>query len=99
MSQYETMEEKLERLEREVENWKHFSRSVEYYGGLLDRCAYFLGKGVYICEDKSIVDMPLRAKIPELVERMYRLLLLVEDAIYYEDFNLAEDIDSFLKGE
>ena len=103
MRQYETKEEKLEKLEREVENWKetaaHFSRSAEYYKGLLDKCAPFLGKGVYICDDKSVVDEPLRAKIPELVERMYRLLLLVEDAIYYEDFDLAEDIDSFLKGE
>ena len=101
MSLYETKEEKLERLEREVENGKetaaHFSRSAEYYKGLLDKCAPFLGKGVYICDDKSVADAPLRAKIPELVQEMHRLLERVKEDFYGS--TLGEEVTLFLKGE
>ena len=83
MSQYETMEEKLERLEKERDAWMEDAlqaiRNTGYYRGLLDKCAPFLGKGVYTCKDGTVVDEPLRAKIPELVERMYLLLGIAED--------------------
>lgn len=41
-----------------------------YYMGLLDQCAEHLGEDVYICDDGSRSESPLRAKIPELVKAL-----------------------------
>lgn len=42
-------------------------RNEDYYRGLLDACAPYLGPAVYTQDDGGIVDEPLRAKVPELV--------------------------------
>lgn len=66
----------------ENENWQEIAaqhaRNEEYYRGLLDQVAAHLGPAVYISDDGSTQDSPLRSKIPELVGKMtsdtYRLV-------------------------
>lgn len=50
-----------------VESAAQFSRNEDYYRGLLDQCAEHLGDAVFIADDGSRSDSPLRAKIPEIV--------------------------------
>lgn len=50
-----------------------FARNEDYYRGLLDACALYLGPDVYVQDDGGVVDEPLRAKIPGLVERLVGL--------------------------
>jgi hypothetical protein len=45
------------------------SRNTDYYVGLLDRIAMVFGQDAYISDDGSVQEEPLRAKMPELVER------------------------------
>jgi hypothetical protein len=46
------------------------TRNAEFYRDLLDRCAQHLGDEVFICDDGSRCDEPLRLKIPELVAKV-----------------------------
>ena len=57
-----------------IETARMFAHNADYYRGLLDRVASHLGSEVYLCDDGSVSDEPLRAKIPELVERMAKNL-------------------------
>lgn len=61
-------------LTAQVEAWKEsaaqFSRNTEYYTGLLDRIANCFGKESFISDDGSVQQDPLRAKMPELVEKL-----------------------------
>jgi hypothetical protein len=54
-----------------AEGWhsvaKEMSDGLEYYRGLLDKMAPYLGEKAFICDDGSVSDSPLRAKFPELV--------------------------------
>lgn len=50
-----------------------FCRNMEYYRGLLDECAKHLGEAVYISDDGSRQDEPLRAKVPDLVATLSQL--------------------------
>ena len=58
-------------LTAEAENWKEsaaqFCRNEEYYRGLLDKVASYLGPDVFVSDDGSVQDGPLRAKVPEMV--------------------------------
>lgn len=47
-----------------------YARNQEYYVGLLDRAARALGPEAFTCDDGSHSEEPLRAKVPELVERL-----------------------------
>ncbi len=49
-----------------------FARNEDFYRSLLDRCAQHLGQDVNIADDGSVMDGPLRLKIPELVEALAR---------------------------
>lgn len=51
-----------------------FARNEDFYRGLLDSCAYHLGPDVYVSDDGSVQDSPLRLKIPEMVGEMSRAL-------------------------
>lgn len=44
-----------------------YARNEEYYRGLLDECAKHLGAAAYTADDGTVMDEPLRLKIPELV--------------------------------
>ena len=47
-----------------------FARNADYYRGLLDEIAPLFGHAVYVSDDGSIQDSPLRAKMPELANDM-----------------------------
>lgn len=57
--------------EMERKNWEDTARQEsenrDYYRGLLDECAEHLGDAVFIADDGSKMDEPIRAKIPDLV--------------------------------
>lgn len=57
-----------------VEHWTEtaaeYARNAEFYRDLLDRCAAHLGPEVYVSDDGSVQDSPLRLKMPELIERL-----------------------------
>ncbi len=58
----------------EADAWRETARfhaqNEDYYRGLLDKCAPYLGPGVYVQDDGGIVPDPLRAKVPELVRAL-----------------------------
>lgn len=43
------------------------ARNAEFYRGLLDECAKHLGPDAYTSDDGTVMDEPLRLKVPELV--------------------------------
>ena len=61
-------------LEAECNNWKEsaaaFARNMEYYQGLVDRIGRAIGPEAYTAEDGSKSDDVLRAKVPEIIERL-----------------------------
>ena len=44
-----------------------FSRNADFYRGLLDECAKHLGQEVFTADDGTVMDEPLRLKIPPAV--------------------------------
>lgn len=64
----------IRRLKWDVSFWEDVAaqnaRNTEYYRDLLDRAAIYLGDDVFACDDGSVSDSPLRAKIPELVSAL-----------------------------
>ena len=62
--------------ETEIDSWKEFasqqSRNVEYYRGLLDEIGVLVGEEAYRTDDNEIVTEVLKAKLPELVEKLIR---------------------------
>lgn len=59
---------------RERNNWFETAlqnqRNEDYYRDLLDEVAKYLGPEVFIADDGTVSNSPLRAKIPELVRKM-----------------------------
>ena len=47
-----------------------FARNEEFYRGLLDECAKHLGPEVRVADDGSVMEGPLRLKIPEMVRKL-----------------------------
>lgn len=45
-------------------------KNVDYYRGLVIRCGNAIGPKAYICDDGSVSDDCLCAKVPELVEEI-----------------------------
>lgn len=62
------------RLTRERDNWQEsaaqFARNMEYYRGLVDRIGRAIGPEAYTADDGSVSEDALRAKVPELIERL-----------------------------
>jgi hypothetical protein len=71
----ESLRARVKELEASANDWmeqaRQFCGNMEYYRGLLDRCAPYLGDSVYIQDDGNRSDSILRAKIPELVALMF----------------------------
>lgn len=63
-------------LRQQRDNWEQtaaqIQRGTAYYQGLLDQIGQTLGVAAFICDDGSISDEPLRAKLPELVDTLTR---------------------------
>jgi hypothetical protein len=61
-------------LQRELENWEdtaeQFARNVDYYRDIVDRCARAIGPEAFTCDDGSVSESPLRAKVAALVEKL-----------------------------
>jgi|15BtaG_2_1085339.scaffolds.fasta_scaffold27060_2 hypothetical protein len=64
----------IEYLRKERDAWVKTSlqatRNTEYYRRLCEEASVFLGPEVFIQDDGGIVDSPLLAKVPELVEAL-----------------------------
>ena len=50
-----------------METAAQMARNAEFYRGLLDECAKHLGEAAYTADDGTVMDEPLRLKVPELV--------------------------------
>jgi hypothetical protein len=58
-----------------VETAAQFSRNEDYYRGLLDEIAVYIGKEAWKAEDGTIIDdEPCRARIPSLVAALIQRL-------------------------
>jgi hypothetical protein len=57
-------------------NWmeaaKQHCRNEEFYRAILDECAVYLKPEVYVSDDGSVQDEPVRLKIPELIGQKIR---------------------------
>jgi len=51
--------------------------NTDYYRGLIVKCGKIIGKRAYTCDDGSISEDVLCAKIPELVGKAFCVLALV----------------------
>jgi hypothetical protein len=58
-------------LQKEVTNWKEgaaqYHQNANFYCGLLDKVGEHLGPEVFVSDDGSIQDEPIRLKIPDMV--------------------------------
>lgn len=50
----------------------HFCRNMEYYRGLVDRIGRAIGPEAYTADDGTFSDDVLRAKVPEIIERLLK---------------------------
>jgi hypothetical protein len=68
-------DKEIAQLQAEISGWidfaAHESRGVDYYRGLLEKIGQFFGEEAYICDDGSIQEDILIAKVPELVEKLF----------------------------
>lgn len=62
-----TLEQAVRERDAWIETAMTFSKNEEYYRGLVDAVARHLGPDVFVCDDGSVSEGPLRAKVPELV--------------------------------
>lgn len=53
-----------------METAAQMARNADYYRGLLDDCAKHLGPAAYTADDGTVMDEPLRIKVPELVAQL-----------------------------
>lgn len=65
---------RIDRVAGERDHWKEtakqHARNEEFYRDLLDKVAAHLGPDVFVSDDGSVQDSPVRLKIPALVERL-----------------------------
>lgn len=68
-----------------AKNWEEcaaqYGRNAEYYYDLVDQVAANLGPEVFISDDGSVQDSPVRAKIPEMVHSLARKLAAAEKVV------------------
>ena len=50
-----------------METAAQMARNAEFYCGLLDECAKHLGEAAYTADDGTVMDDPIRLKVPEVV--------------------------------
>lgn len=63
-----------EAVARRIAGWMdtaaQYARNADFYSGLLDECAKHLGPAAYTADDGTVMDTPLRLKVPELVAQL-----------------------------
>lgn len=73
---YRVLLEERDDLRRQVMNWRDTAnqhcRNQAYYASLIDRIGRLFGAAAHIADDGSMQDSILRAKIPELVEFLFK---------------------------
>jgi len=91
---YEYLQETVKELKAMSDHWEEAARrhcsNEFFYRELLNRCAAHIGPEVYISDDGSVQDEPLRLKVPELVKR----LAAERDALRELMREIAEVVDS-----
>lgn len=53
-----------------MDSWAQAQRNADFYRGLLNDVANYLGPDVYRADDGTIMEDPLLLKIPELIARL-----------------------------
>jgi hypothetical protein len=53
-----------------IDTAKEFARNAEYYRSLVVQCGEHIGHDAYVCDDGSVSNDVLCAKIPELVKEL-----------------------------
>ena len=56
-----------------------YARNEEFYRGLIDQCAEYIGEEAYTADDGTIHESPVRLKVPELVKQ------LVDDSAFFKN--------------
>jgi len=74
MDRYNKMAARADKAQTERDNWEEsaarLGRDLEFYRDLLDKVAVHLGPEVYVADDGSVMEDPVRLKIPELVGKL-----------------------------
>lgn len=75
---YHSVIDAIEKEQKLTDNWvetarQHY-RNEEYYQGLLTKIGEIIGKEAYIRDDGTISENVLRAKLPDLVEKIIQQL-------------------------
>ena len=52
-----------------IDTASFFYRGEEFFRGLVDECAKHLGEDVFVADDGSVSEEPLRLKVPDLVAK------------------------------
>ena len=50
-----------------METAAQMARNADFYRGLVDECAQCFGESAYTADDGTVMDEPVRLKVPELV--------------------------------
>jgi len=73
---YRALLKERDDLRRQVMNWRdianQYCRNQTYYAGLIDRIGRLFGAAAHTADDGSLQDSILRAKVPELVEFLFK---------------------------
>lgn len=67
-------------LDNWIESARQFACNADFYRGLLDDTAKHLGPEVFVSDDGSVQDEPLRLKIPEMVRELAAIPHLAGDS-------------------
>lgn len=63
-----------ESMARRIAGWMDtaamYARNADFYRGLVDECAQALGPAAYTADDGTVIDSPVRIKVPELVRAL-----------------------------
>lgn len=70
----EELKNKSHQCEFWFDNSKRELNNTQYYQGLLDECAKYIGLEAFVSDDGVVHEIPLRAKIPLCVKELVELL-------------------------
>jgi len=62
-----------------IETARQHAKNAEFYRGLIDQCAEYIGEEAYTAAGGRVHDSPIRLKVPELVKQ------LVYDSAFFKN--------------